>query len=663
MPETGETDMDIENISSRLIKTSPPLKRLNLLNSAPLSALINGQHRRGLRVIYGDVNKLPSTVQNYLEENVKLCQPDAVHICDGTEKENDLLMYILQKEGILKKLPKYDNCWLARTDPADVARVESKTFISTEQKRDTIPEPKNGVPCQLGNWMSPNDMKVELDKRFPGCMKGRTMYLIPFSMGPVGSPFSKIGIELTDSAYVVASMRIMTRMGSHVLDALKEDAFIKCLHSVGRPLPLSAPLQSNWPCNPPETLVAHMPVENQICSFGSGYGGNSLLGKKCFALRLGSILGLREGWLAEHMLIMGIENKKTGVKRYVAAAFPSACGKTNLAMMNPALEDYNITCVGDDIAWMRFDDNGKLRAINPEAGFFGVAPGTSIKTNPMAMETIKSNTVFTNVAETGDGGVFWEGLEKETSSEVSIESWLGDLDWSKEKTGKPAAHPNSRFCTPAAQCPIMDEAWESPEGVPIDAIIFGGRRPEGVPLVYEAFNWQHGVFVGSSMRSESTAAAEHKAKTIMHDPFAMRPFFGYNFGDYLSHWLKLGQKDGAQLPKIFHVNWFRKSPSGGFLWPGFGENSRVLDWIVRRCDNEDIAKQTAVGLVPKDGSLNLSGLKEDVDLNALFDLPKDFWENEVLAIQKYFDEQINDDMPPEILNELKNLGLRVQKEL
>lgn len=479
--------------------------------------------------------------------------------------------------------------WLARTDPADVARVESKTVISTPNRQDTVPTPKEGVKGTLGIWMSPDDLQKALGERFPGCMKGRTMYVIPFSMGPIGSPLSKIGIQLTDSPYVVASMRIMTRMGSDVLQALGEsNDFIRCLHSVGCPLPLERPLTNNWPCNPEKTLVTHIPERNEIISFGSGYGGNSLLGKKCFALRLGSILAKREGWLAEHMLILGITNP-LGEKKYVVAAFPSACGKTNLAMLTPTLPGYKVECVGDDIAWMRFDDQGVLRAINPEFGFFGVAPGTSNKTNPNAMATIAKNTIFTNVGKTSDGGVFWEGLEKETPAGVSITSWLGQENWTKE-SGKPAAHPNSRFCTPANQCPIIDPAWEDPKGVPISAVIFGGRRPEGVPLVYESFNWQHGVLLGGSLRSEATAAAEHKGKVIMHDPFAMRPFFGYNFGHYLSHWLSFEKKSNLRLPKIFHVNWFRKdAQSGEFLWPGFGENCRVLDWICRRVDNEDIA--------------------------------------------------------------------------
>ncbi|XP_060599186.1 phosphoenolpyruvate carboxykinase, cytosolic [GTP]-like [Ruditapes philippinarum] len=621
------------------------------------------EHQKAYTVLYGNLNKLPARVRYFVEENAKVCQPDTIHICDGTDREKDLLYYILQRDGTIKPLPKYENCWLTSTDPADVARVESRTFISTQEEHDTVPRSKPGIKCTLGNWMSPTDLQSALDTRFPGCMKGRTMYVIPFSMGPVGSKLSKIGVQLTDSAYVVVSMRVMTRIGSRVLDALKDGEFIKCLHSVGKPITpgISAGnAMTSWPCNPRDTIVAHLPERNEICSYGSGYGGNSLLGKKCFALRLGSILARREGWFAEHMLIMGVENPK-GQKKYFAAAFPSACGKTNLAMMEPTLPGYKVTCVGDDIAWMRFDEHGQLRAINPEAGFFGVAPGTSMKTNPNAMRSVLKNSIFTNVASTNDGGVFWEGMESEVPDNASITSWTGTENWTKD-TGKTAAHPNSRFCTPADQCPIIDENWENPEGVPIEGIIFGGRRPEGVPLVYEAFDWQHGVFVGASLKSETTAAAEYKGKAIMHDPFAMRPFFGYNFGHYLDHWLSFQNKPEVHLPKIFHVNWFRKGPDG-FLWPGFGENSRVLDWMFRRIDGEDCAMTSAVGLIPKPGSINMSGLEQEVDEDALFDLSKEFWEAEVKELGKYFDEQVGEDLPSSIRQELCNLGERVNSDL
>ncbi|XP_045583740.1 LOW QUALITY PROTEIN: phosphoenolpyruvate carboxykinase, cytosolic [GTP] [Procambarus clarkii] len=612
-----------------------------------------------LSVAYGRLSDLKPKVRSFVEESARLCRPADVHICDGSEREIRHLLNVMQQAGMIEYLPKYKNCWLARTDPGDVARVESKTFIVTKDRRETIPTPKEGVKGLLGNWMSPEDLKSAVQERFPGCMAGRTMYVVPYSMGPVGSPLSKIGVEVTDSPYVVASMRTMTRMGSKVLEALGEDDFVKCLHSVGCPLPLKKSLVNNWPCDPARTIVTHVPDTNEIISFGSGYGGNSLLGKKCFALRIGSTIARREGWLAEHMLILGITNPE-GVKKYIAAAFPSACGKTNLAMMTPSLPGYKVECVGDDIAWMKFDEDGVLRAINPENGFFGVAPGTSMQTNPVAMKTVMSNTIFTNVAKTSDGGVFWEGMEKEISNNVTITSWLGDSNWSKE-SGKPAAHPNSRFCTPAGQCPIIDPAWEDPKGVPISAILFGGRRPQGVPLVYEAYNWKHGVMVGAAMRSEATAAAEFKGKVIMHDPFAMRPFFGYNFGHYLQHWLSMETRTDKPLPKIFHVNWFRKSEKGRFLWPGFGDNVRVLDWILKRVDEEDVAEESAIGLLPKASSMNLSGLEEDVDMDELFSIPKEFWEQEVRDVSKYFCEQVGDDLPNEVREQLKQLEKRLEK--
>ncbi|NWX82692.1 PCKGC protein, partial [Nothoprocta pentlandii] len=608
------------------------------------------------KVIQGDLQSLPPEVKEFIESNAKLCQPESIHICDGSEEENQKILDIMVEQGMIKKLSKYENCWLALTDPRDVARIESKTVIITQELRDTIPIPKTGT-SQLGRWMSEEDFEKAFNIRFPGCMQGRTMYVIPFSMGPIGSPLSKIGIELTDSPYVVASMRIMTRMGTAALKALGNGEFVKCLHSVGCPLPLKEPLINNWPCNPELTLIAHLPDRREIISFGSGYGGNSLLGKKCFALRIASRIAKEEGWLAEHMLILGITNPE-GEKKYFAAAFPSACGKTNLAMMNPSLPGWKIECVGDDIAWMKFDEQGNLRAINPENGFFGVAPGTSIKTNPNAIKTIFKNTIFTNVAETSDGGVYWEGIDEPLPSGVTLTSWK-NKDWTSDN-GEPCAHPNSRFCTPASQCPIIDPAWESPEGVPIEAIIFGGRRPTGVPLVYEAFNWQHGVFIGAAMRSEATAAAEHKGKIIMHDPFAMRPFFGYNFGKYLAHWLSMAHRPAAKLPKIFHVNWFRKDNQGKFLWPGFGENSRVLEWMFKRIQGKASAKPTAIGYIPADTALNLKGL-EDVSLAELFEVPKEFWEKEVEEIKQYFEGQINADLPYEIEGEVLALEKRIKQ--
>ncbi|NWR14069.1 PCKGC protein, partial [Emberiza fucata] len=608
------------------------------------------------KVVQGDWESLSPEVRDFIETNAKLCQPECIHICDGSEEENKKLLDIMVEQGMIKKLNKYENCWLALTDPRDVARIESKTVIITQEQRDTTPIPKTGT-SQLGRWMSEEDFEKAFNTRFPGCMQGRTMYVIPFSMGPIGSPLSKIGIELTDSPYVVASMRIMTRIGTDVLKTLGNGEFVKCLHSVGCPLPLKEPLINNWPCNPELTLIAHLPDRREIISFGSGYGGNSLLGKKCFALRIASRLAKEEGWLAEHMLILGITNPE-GKKKYFAAAFPSACGKTNLAMMNPSLPGWKIECVGDDIAWMKFDEQGNLRAINPENGFFGVAPGTSVKTNPNAIKTIFKNTIFTNVAETSDGGVYWEGIDEPLPAGVTVTSWK-NKDWTPDN-GEPCAHPNSRFCSPARQCPIMDPAWESPEGVPIEGIIFGGRRPAGVPLVYEAFNWKHGVFVGAAMRSEATAAAEHKGKVIMHDPFAMRPFFGYNFGKYLAHWLSMAHRPAAKLPRIFHVNWFRKDSQGKFLWPGFGENSRVLEWMFNRIEGKASAKPTAIGYIPTDAALNLKGL-EDVNLTELFDISKEFWEKEVEEIKQYFEVQVNADLPYEIERELLALEMRIKQ--
>ncbi|KAL5286744.1 PCK1.2 family protein [Megaselia abdita] len=605
-------------------------------------------------VVYGNLNQLTPKVRAFVEEHAALCQPDNIHICDGSEGESKILLQKLVESGTIVNLPKYENCWLARTNPADVARVESKTFICTDRKEETIPTPKDGVKGTLGNWISPSDFAKAVADRFPGCMKGRTLYVVPFSMGPVGSPLSKIGIEITDSAYVVASMRIMTRMGAPVLEELKKkEEFVRALHSVGTPAS-GIIQQASWPCDPERTIILHKPAENLIVSYGSGYGGNSLLGKKCFALRIGSTIAKREGWLAEHMLILGITDPK-GVKKYITAAFPSACGKTNLAMLNPSLPGYKVECVGDDIAWMKFDANGILRAINPENGFFGVAPGTSTETNPIAMATVFKNTIFTNVASTSDGGVFWEGMESEIEEGIEITDWLGNK-WDKS-SGKPAAHPNSRFCTPADQCPIIDPAWEDQKGVPISAILFGGRRPEGVPLIYEANSWAHGVFVGAAMKSESTAAAEHKGKVIMHDPFAMRPFFGYNFGDYCKHWLSMEKR--GQVPAIFHVNWFRKSPQGKFMWPGYGENTRVLEYVLRRINGEKCFVDSAIGRIPAENQLNLEGLKCNIDMEELFSLPKEFWTKEAEEIGQYFDSQIGADLPAEVALELEKLKARI----
>lgn len=632
-------------------------------NVKTLSTISNaGLYKRGRSILNGEIARLSPKVLEFVEDSIELCQPDKIHVCDGSETEYRNLLKLLYDQGTIVPLPKYDNCWLARTNPADVARVESKTFICTERREETIPTIKSGITGSLGNWMSPNDMDTAIGQRFPGCMKGRTMYIVPFSMGPVGSPLSKIGVEITDSPYVVSSMRIMTRMGQDVLDLLEGNIdFVKCLHSVGTPANGKIAM-SSWPCDPERTIILHRPQTNEIVSYGSGYGGNSLLGKKCFALRIGSTIAKREGWLAEHMLILGITNPD-GVKKYIAAAFPSACGKTNLAMLTPSLPGYKVECVGDDIAWMKYDKKGQLRAINPENGFFGVAPGTSMETNPNAMRTIFKNTIFTNVASTSDGGVFWEGMEKTLPSTVSITDWLGK-PWQMGVDKTPAAHPNSRFCTPAAQCPIIDTAWEDPEGVPISAILFGGRRPHGVPLIYESQTWSHGVFIGATMRSEATAAAEHKGKCIMNDPFAMRPFFGYNFGDYIKHWLSMEQRAkvlGGKPPKIFHVNWFRKDGNGKFMWPGFGENVRVLEWILKRIDGHDCYVNTPIGRVPSVGSLRTDNLVSPVNIKDLFSIPKDFWQQEIANIEQYFDTQVGNDMPTEIVDELMGLKERIDK--
>lgn len=641
----------IQRAAQLLIRPNNPL-------AAPFTPHHHHDHIRAISSATRErIATLAPAVRVFVERAARQCLPSDVHVCDGSQAENDRLLELMLRQGVIEPLPRYRNCWLARTDPADVARVESRTFVATQQQRQTIPIPRRGRAGLLGNWMSPSDLELAVAERFPGCMRGRVMYVVPFSMGPVGGPLSKIGVELTDSPYVVASMRIMTRMGADVLMQLGDGEFVKCLHSVGRPVPVSKKPVNNWPCNPDNTIIAHLPDTNEIVSFGSGYGGNSLLGKKCFALRLGSCLAQREGWLAEHMLILGITSPQ-GRKHYIAAAFPSACGKTNLAMMQPTLPGYKVECVGDDIAWMRFDEQGVLRAINPENGFFGVAPGTSHATNPIAMKTISSNTLFTNVARTADGGVFWEGLEKEVDHSTGIVDWHGD-PWTPG-SGAPSSHPNSRFCTPAAQCPSMDPLWQSPEGVPISAIVFGGRRPLGVPLVYQSFNWQHGVFLGASMRSEATAAAEHKGKVLMHDPFAMRPFFGYNFGHYLTHWLSMAEQPRRQLPAIFHVNWFRKAAATGeFLWPGFGENCRVLDWIVRRVEGESCAVETPLGYMPRPGDLNMDGLGQQVDWEQLFSVPLDFWREEVDQVAEYLDEQVGEDLPLAMVEEIDSLRQRL----
>lgn len=609
-------------------------------------------------ILKGDFHLLPFKVQRFIAEKVELCRPSGIFICDGSEHEAEEIIHKLIETGMLTPLAAYENNYLCRTDPKDVARVESKTWMVTRDKYQTVTHHKDGVEPIMGHWMSPSDFGSELDSRFPGCMAGRVMYVIPFSMGPVGGPLSKIGIQLTDSNYVVLSMRIMTRVNPDVLEALGDQNFVRGIHSVGLPRPVKQKVINHWPCNPERVIIAHRPAEREIWSFGSGYGGNSLLGKKCFALRIASNIAHDEGWLAEHMLIMGV-TRPNGKEHFIAAAFPSACGKTNLAMLEPNLPGWKIRCVGDDIAWMKFGPDGRLYGINPEAGFFGVAPGTSKRTNPQAIATCQKNSIFTNVAETSEGKFYWEGLEDEVKDkpDVKITDWLGN-PW-KLGDPTPAAHPNSRFCAPAKQCPIIHPDWEAPQGVPIDAIIFGGRRPQGVPLVFETYSWEHGIFTGACLKSEATAAAEHKGKSVMHDPMAMRPFMGYNFGKYLQHWVDL-KKGEHKVPKIFHVNWFRKSEKGEFLWPGYGDNIRVIDWIIRRLDGEQgIGEDTAIGIVPTKNSLNLDGLG-DIKWDELMSVTPEYWHEDSKEVRKFIEEQVGEDLPEAIRKEMDEQEKRIQ---